>query len=103
MNQGDLFGGVPPHQRHSDTSLDAALSVAADVPNLRDRVLACLLAHPDGLTDEEMQAALSMNPNTQRPRRVELIEAGLVEDSGARRLTVAGRKAVVWRASRKKE
>jgi hypothetical protein len=42
-----------------------------------------------------------MNPSTQRPRRVELVEGGWVEDSGERRPTRSGMDAVVWRGTDK--
>jgi len=49
-----------------------------------------------GSTDEEGCLALDMNPSTYRPRRVELWEAGAVQDSGMTRRTKSGRWAVVW-------
>jgi hypothetical protein len=52
----------------------------------------------EGATDEEGIAGLGLSPSTFRPRRIELMQAGLVEDSGQRRLTAAGRSAIVWRA-----
>jgi hypothetical protein len=91
-----IYGGLPPHQKHSDTSMGAALTLSESRrATLRAAVLRYLVAH-DGATDEEMQLALGMNGNTQRPRRCELLEAGLVIDSGLRRPTRNGRKATVW-------
>lgn len=98
MNQGELFG-VPPAQRHSATSRAAADAIEASVPRLRRLVLNHLRRCPDGSTDEEGIAALSLPPNTYRPRRIELTAAGMVRDSGRTRRTVAGRKAVVWEAA----
>jgi hypothetical protein len=49
-----------------------------------------------GATDEEIQHELQMNPSTQRPRRIELVEAKLVLDSTMKRPTSSGRQAVVW-------
>jgi hypothetical protein len=49
-------------------------------------------------TDEEIQDFLSMNPSTERPRRIELWKAGLIEDSGHTRQTKSGRAAAIWRA-----
>ncbi|NBW23185.1 MAG: hypothetical protein EBR82_86100, partial [Caulobacteraceae bacterium] len=63
---------------------------------MQRRVLQLLAACPDGLTDEEMQTRLGMNPSTQRPRRIELVRRGLVVECGTRR-TASGRMAVVWR------
>lgn len=82
----------------SETSLEAAASwMVEDTNALRARVYAALLARGAfGATDEELQIALGMNPSTERPRRIELVERGRVRDSGARRLTRSGRRAVVW-------
>jgi len=54
-----------------------------------------------GATDEEIQAALNLSPNTERPRRIELVAQGLVEKSGIARLTSSHRKAAVWVATGK--
>lgn len=49
-----------------------------------------------GATDDEVQRALGLAGNTQRPRRLELAERGSVVASGETRPTAAGRKAAVW-------
>lgn len=49
-----------------------------------------------GLTDEQIGQTTGLDGNTVRPRRGELVAAGKVRDSGTTRLTVKGRKAVVW-------
>lgn len=54
-----------------------------------------------GATDEEIQVALNLSPNTERPRRIELVAQGLVEKSGITRLTSSHRKAAVWVATGK--
>jgi transcription initiation factor IIE alpha subunit len=66
---------------------------------MQRRVLELLQATPEGLTDEEMQTRLEMNPSTQRPRRIELARRGMVVEAGTRR-TSSGRMAVVWRVIR---
>lgn len=87
----------PPSQRHSLTSNSAAIRIMPAAASLRGRVLAHLRdCGEKGATDEEMQAALAMNPSTQRPRRIELIESKLIRDSGSCRRTRSGRLAVVW-------
>jgi hypothetical protein len=91
-----------PHQRHSDTSAAAAEAIGPKVPSLRAQLLGWLRERGEyGATDEEIQTALWMAANTQRPRRVELVESGQVRDSGKRRLTSALREAVVWVATSK--
>jgi hypothetical protein len=43
-----------------------------------------------------MSLQLKMPLNSERPARVDLLHAGRIKDSGARRFTLAGRKAAVW-------
>ncbi len=95
FEQADL-----PYQHHSETSKAAALQAEADAPTWRGRVLRLLRETEAGLTDEEIQARLHMNPSTERPRRIELVNMRLVEDSGATKMTRSGRAAVIWVAQR---
>lgn len=88
-----------PFQSHSDTSLQAAIDYAAKAPNARQRVHSLLERVSEGLTDEEIQGYLNMSANTERPRRIELYQEGLVIDSGVRRSTRSGADAVVWKVS----
>ncbi len=82
---------------HPVTSHLAAERVLPHTGTQRFRVLRSLYyALPGGLTDEEMVQELEMNPNTQRPRRVELVDGGWVRDSGNRRNTRSGSRAIVW-------
>ena len=90
-----------PFQRHSDTSRAAAESVRDGKPTALRRVyVAILMAGRDGLTDEEGAELLNMNPNTYRPRRVELSRSredrpALLGCDGSR-ATRSGRWADVW-------
>jgi hypothetical protein len=94
-----LFTQRAPSVNGSITSANAADSLAPATLNaMQRRVLALLAATPDGLTDEEMQTRLGMNPSTQRPRRIELARRGLVVEAGTRR-TASGRMATVWRVA----
>jgi len=74
-----------PFQTHSDTSRTAAVAIQPRAGTLRAKVLAHLKTCLHGATDKEMQAALFMAGSTQRPRRIELVTAGLARDSGVRR------------------
>lgn len=54
------------------------------------------------MTDEEIFTALAqhgyvMSPSGARTRRKELVDLGLVEDTGVTILTKSGRGAIVWR------
>ena len=94
-----LFTQRAPAVSGSVTSAAAADSLGPATLNaMQRRVLELLAATPDGLTDEEMQTRLGMNPSTQRPRRIELARRGLVVEAGTRK-TVSGRMAVVWRVA----
>ena len=86
-----------PAQRHSATSRAAAASIEPTAGTKRAIVLAFLRGcGAAGATDDQMQAGIPMSANTQRPRRVELVRAHLVVDSGKTRLTPGGDDAVVW-------
>lgn len=96
MTQPDLFVD-PPFQRHSATSLAAAEAIQPKLGALQAWVLDYIRACKHyGATDEQMQHAMSLGANTQRPRRRELQLAGLIKDSGRTRATASGRQAVVW-------
>jgi hypothetical protein len=49
-----------------------------------------------GATDDEVQVGLDMNPSTERPRRIELVRAGKVRATEAKRPTRSGAMAIVW-------
>jgi DNA-directed RNA polymerase specialized sigma24 family protein len=112
MIQGDLFG--PPErpeflpwqrhekptmakfQEHSQNSVDAALSINAKAPSIRERVFQLL--REEALTDEQIAKRLDLSPNTARPRRIELANKRRIVEAG-RVLTESGRYASTWRAA----
>ena len=94
MTQPDLFSYNPERTRRI-----AKKSVRNLTSSLKTRILRLLIHYPDGLTDEQIQQYLDMNPSTQRPRRGELVAAGMLLDSGQTRPTTSGRPAVVWTLS----
>lgn len=78
-----------------------AAAEAVDPKNaraIRETVFETIKQSPNGLTDEELQAALGLPGNTQRPRRWELARAGRIAKSGTRP-TSSGRQASVWVAN----
>jgi hypothetical protein len=86
--QLDLFGPRPGivGAGHPDTSRAAARGVTPRTGTQRRRVLDYISGRGDeGATDAELQDALHLNGNSERPRRIELVEAGLIVDSGRRR------------------
>jgi predicted transcriptional regulator len=88
----------PNHPGHKggETSRAAAEAVAATAPDVRRQVMAAIVARPS--TPEEIASAIGVDLYTVRPRCSELKAAGLIEDSGSRRATKAGKRAIVWRA-----
>ena len=95
-----LFDHSAPHVRDSETSRESAESIEPKAATLRGIVLAFIRGRGlYGATDEEMQEAIPMPPSTQRPRRIELVAARFVHDSGIRRRTRSGRAAAVWTAT----
>lgn len=95
----DIFTQMVLFQPHSATSRAAAQRYAPIAGGARRRVFDAIAGAFNGLTDEEQQDMLQLNPSTQRPRRIELQRAGLVTDSGATRKTRSGMAAVVWAAT----
>lgn len=95
-----LFDPSPPDPPHSgpETSRAAAESIKPTAGTLRAMVLEYLQSQPDGATDEQMQKALGMTGNTQRPRRQELEKMNLIRATDKTRPTSSGRQAIVWEA-----
>ena len=104
MHQDSLFphGRRPadptaPAQLHSPTSISAARAIRPHAAGLMERLLLALAeAGLSGLTDEQLQAQTGMEGSSQRPRRVQAVQRGLVADTGRVRPTRSGRQATVW-------
>lgn len=82
----------------ASTSREAYASVVNDLGAMRAKVYRAL--HRKPRTDEELIRLTGLSPNSCRPRRVELVEMGLVQDSGQRKQTRSGRWAIVWMVAR---
>ncbi len=92
---GDPHVYLPVAPRATQTA--AAIAVWPRSGTQRARVLAAISkAEADGLTDEEIGARLGLSLNSVRPRRLELVQAGLVIDSGRTRPTRGGKAAIAW-------
>lgn len=85
------------------TSHEAAASVRR-ITETHSRLLA-LLAEQGPMTDEEISAAWAgsglppASPSGLRSRRAELVDRGLIVDSGSTRTTASGRRTIVWIAA----
>ena len=88
-----------PYMRDSDTSREAAESMASIAPTIRQRVYQYILSQGHfGSTDDEIEVGLSMSHQTASARRRELEKCGAVYRTDERRPTRSGRRAGVYRA-----
>ncbi len=86
-----------PYVLGSDTSEDAAASMGVHLARLERVVFSHITkrgAH--GCTDEELERATGLKHQSLCARRRMLVQRGLVQDSGRRRVNLTGRSAVVW-------
>lgn len=65
---------------------------------VKDQVLE-ILRGSEGLTNDEMEAAIGGTHQTVSPRVHELAQAGRVVDTGKRRRSRSGKPAIVWRVA----
>jgi hypothetical protein len=93
-----VFRPPPVRHDHPETSFQAAESIAPVTGKLRQAVYAFAVERASyGFTDSELFTAFPDKPeNSIRPRRIELVEAGRLIDSGTRRQNHRGRQCVVW-------
>ena len=97
----DLFDNVSvPHQRRSDTSVEAADKAQTQFKGNLLKVLKAF-AHVDrlGLTDEQGCEALRMDGNSYRPSRVTLEKLGMITKLAATRKTKSNRNAHIYTIS----
>lgn len=78
-----------------DTSEAALISIDSVAQQIRMRVLREIAAR-GGLTCDEVEVALDMRHQTVSARVNELMNQGLIADSGLRRKTRSGAQAAVW-------
>lgn len=81
-----------------DTSVKAAKNVYGKTGKMRRAVYEYLNDNGPH-ADAELFSALDMKPNSCRPRRVELVDFGVVRDSGARK-RISGEDCILWEVVR---
>jgi hypothetical protein len=80
--------------RSSGTSQEAAESIRPFVVGQRRRLLEVLF-YDGPLSDAEAADRADMSPDAERPRRIELWRAGLIEQVGVG-LTKSDRRCALW-------
>jgi hypothetical protein len=86
----------PPAQQHSPTSQAAAAKqTKPKTESDRIRILRVLAEHGPML-DEDIGYAADLDGNTERPRRISLVQAGHVRDTGKVGLTHKKHEAALW-------
>lgn len=87
-----------------DTSHAAAASLAPDKIRLSQHAVLRHLRRHGPMTDTEMvdsfDGKIYQSPSGLRTRRKELVDRGLVIDTGKRETLESGRSAIVWDAKR---
>jgi hypothetical protein len=105
-DEHDLFGPVSPKFPHPPSvgltpeTLEASVGAADQIEPTAETLRAAVFQYIDwcgeaGATDEEIQIALKMAGNTERPRRWELYLADKIYSDG-HRVNGRGRKCAVW-------
>lgn len=90
---------MPPFQPGSATSEAAAVAAMESAPTRREEVYEFLKSRGEhGATDDEIQQALGYPRSSVGARRNELMNEGLIIDSGDTRATRYGRQATIWLA-----
>jgi len=96
MGEYDLYGGLPPFEKGSATSLAAALSVAGTARAQRELVFRFIASMLDyGSICDEAERRLNLPHQSCSPRFRELAQAGRIVVQGKRK-TASGKDALVW-------
>jgi hypothetical protein len=92
-----LLGGTPVTHRANDRDTARAAGDAANLTEGQRKVLLALAgAGSRGLLDHDHERLNGLIPTSAGKRRLELMQHGLVVDSGHRRATSTGTAAIVW-------
>ena len=84
-------------KKHPQTSQNAAQRVLPRTGTKRKVLYDLIRAHgAQGLCDHEIESLTGWHTNTSRSTRNGLMNDGWIMDSGQRRVTPQGNKAIVW-------
>jgi predicted transcriptional regulator len=98
------LGKMRTHDRHRvrETSVESYLMLE-QMGEMQRKVYQCILENSRRgiyLTDREIANELGyQDPNAVRPRRFELMEAGLIKEAGKRECSITHRLALTWMAA----
>lgn len=82
---------------HPQTSFDAAGRALPKSGTQRRAVYQYIVwSGWHGVSDDDLAEGLSLSPNSVRPRRKELQQAGLIVDSGRRARNRGGNPVILW-------
>jgi predicted transcriptional regulator len=80
-----------------ETSLAAAASIRPSAATLRSEINALIRKlGPKGMTCDEVEVLTGISHQSASARINELMKSDSIQDSGERRHTRSGRKAIVW-------
>ena len=92
-----LLGGAPSTYRSNDRDTARIAGERANLTDGQTKVLKALAgAGSRGLLDHDHHRLNGLIPTSAGKRRLELMQMGLVIDSGHRRATSTGTAAIVW-------
>lgn len=99
MQENDIEKGL--YIDTNQTKINSYLSITKEqLSNQQQKIYDCLCQSNEPLTDEEIWERTGMNPNSERPRRGELVHYGLVVPSELKK-TRSGKMAVSWTTKNK--
>ncbi len=82
--------------RHRDASREAAHKVEANAPSLRGQVYRMFLRHGTPMSADDVARILRRHVLSIRPRVTELLNKGLLRDSGQRGRSDLGKTQTLW-------
>lgn len=93
----DAKHGGFPYVAGSDTSRQAAESLSSEAMSwLKQQIAAYIANSRDGATCDEIEVVFQLRHQTASARIRELVQSGMLRDSGERRATRSGRMARIY-------
>lgn len=86
-----------PYQRGSRSSWEAAQAARPHADIAKQRIVEVLRQY-EPLSDRQLQEHLVMSGDTERPRRIELLRDGIIEQAGE--VVINGRRQAVWKLTK---